>query len=327
VTEQPTLATLTEDQLTELVADATAWRTQPSLRTCLVPGCLRQYDANILYGRTSARPEWSGEGWHQVPRGPSPGSLCPEHVDIVTTHLPRTVDLPNGRWMVACACEWMSRPQAYGGLLRPLWEEHLLLTIGTLNPPVTLAHTSERIPLDEHTEATLKDLYDALDDTDYDRAETYDAAQAMYRSWDWHRHALGGVARAVSAVCNYMRVAMDGTRDWTADRHDAYLWAVLIGWGDDALNEVAVKHRWNEHRVKYVREMHALLAPTRELAPPVTPDTDPRQAAYDAVFAYIRKQPVDFMPATVVDRNAMIWHAVHAALDAVGIPSPPNQEG
>jgi hypothetical protein len=48
---------------------------------------------------------------------------------------------------------------------------------------------------------------------------------------------------------------------------------------------------------------------------------DPRQAAYDAVFAYIRQQPRDFLPATVVDRNAMIWHAVHAALDAVGVPS------
>jgi len=47
---------------------------------------------------------------------------------------------------------------------------------------------------------------------------------------------------------------------------------------------------------------------------------DPRQAAYDAVFAYIRQQPRDFLPTTVVDRNAMIWHAVHAALDAVGIP-------
>lgn len=47
---------------------------------------------------------------------------------------------------------------------------------------------------------------------------------------------------------------------------------------------------------------------------------DARQAAYDAVFAYIRSQPRDFLPTTIVDRNAMIWHAVHAALDAVGIP-------
>lgn len=55
--------------------------------------------------------------------------------------------------------------------------------------------------------------------------------------------------------------------------------------------------------------------------------SDSRQAAYDAVFAYIRQQPRDFMPTTVVDRNAMIWHAVHAALDAVGVTGPAEQEG
>lgn len=52
-----------------------------------------------------------------------------------------------------------------------------------------------------------------------------------------------------------------------------------------------------------------------------TPESQaPRRPAYDAVFAYIREQPRDFLPTTVVDRNAMIWHAVDAALDAVGIP-------
>lgn len=43
----------------------------------------------------------------------------------------------------------------------------------------------------------------------------------------------------------------------------------------------------------------------------------PKQPAFDAVFAYLRSQPHDFMPRTVVDRNAMIWRAVHAALDAM----------
>lgn len=41
----------------------------------------------------------------------------------------------------------------------------------------------------------------------------------------------------------------------------------------------------------------------------------PQQPAYNAVYAYIRTLPVDFLPTTVVDRNAMIWHAVNAALD------------
>ena len=54
--------------------------------------------------------------------------------------------------------------------------------------------------------------------------------------------------------------------------------------------------------------------------------TDPRQPAYDAVFAYIRQQPRDFLPTTVVGRNAMIWRAVHAALDAMGVPGPEGEQ-
>ncbi|MGA5670037.1 hypothetical protein ACPCTG_31720 [Streptomyces pseudogriseolus] len=231
----------------------------PSLRNCLYPGCLREFDMTArMNGREPSRPSWSGDGWHQVTRGPSPGSVCPDHVDIVTQHLPRTVGLPNGRWMVACVCDWMSRPQTYGGLLRPMWEEHLLLAAGELTAPVTLAETPGRLPLADHTEESLTELYEALEDTEHERAETRDAAQAMYKSWDWHRRALGDAARAVTAVCNMMRV---DSRDWAADRGDAYLWGVLVGWDDDALKEIAVKHRWNEHRVKYVREMRALLAP------------------------------------------------------------------
>jgi hypothetical protein len=235
----------------------------PSLRNCLYPGCLREFDMTArMNGREPARPSWSGDGWHQITRGPSPGSLCPDHVDIVTQHLPRTVDVPNGRWMVVCACTWMSRPQTYGGLLRPLWEEHLLTATGQLTPPITLAETPGRLPLTDHTEASLTELYDALEDTEHDRAETREAAQAMFKAWDWHRHTLAGVARAVTSVRNMMQVGVSHyARDWAADRHDAYLWAVLIGWDDDTLQEVAAKHRWNEHRVKYVREMRALLAP------------------------------------------------------------------
>ncbi|MFF7476631.1 hypothetical protein [Streptomyces sp. NPDC008092] len=64
-----------------------------------------------------------------------------------------------------------------------------------------------------------------------------------------------------------------------------------------------------------VGAVHQITRPDGNLTP-----GDPRQSAYDAVFAYIRQQPVDFLPTTVVERNAILWHAVHAALDAVGIP-------
>jgi hypothetical protein len=264
VTDEPTLATLT-NQLAEMKSELAMLRISSSLRTCLVPACLRQYDSTThMLGRPPVRPEWSGQGWHKVTRGVANGDLCPDHVDIVTAHLPRTIDLPNGRWTVLCACGWETTPRAWDGLLRPLWEQHLLTVMGTLPEPPAHDETLERVPLAHHTEATLTELYDALDDTEYDRRETREAAQAMFRAWDWHRNTLGGVSRAVVAICNQMRV---NSRDWAADRGDAYLWAVLIGWDDDALQEVAAKHRWNEHRVKYVREMRALLAPITDPQP------------------------------------------------------------
>jgi hypothetical protein len=49
--------------------------------------------------------------------------------------------------------------------------------------------------------------------------------------------------------------------------------------------------------------------------------TDPRQPAYDAVYAYIRDLPGDPHSYESVCRNAAIWKAVHAVLDAVEAPS------
>jgi hypothetical protein len=46
---------------------------------------------------------------------------------------------------------------------------------------------------------------------------------------------------------------------------------------------------------------------------------DPRQPAYDAVYAYIRELG-DYMPPDPVHRNVVIWRGVHAALDAVDVP-------
>jgi hypothetical protein len=49
---------------------------------------------------------------------------------------------------------------------------------------------------------------------------------------------------------------------------------------------------------------------------PVRPD--PRQPAYDAVYEYIRKLG-PYLPPNPVHRNAIIWRAVHAALDATPV--------
>lgn len=55
---------------------------------------------------------------------------------------------------------------------------------------------------------------------------------------------------------------------------------------------------------------------------PPTTGPHPRQPAYDAVTAFIHSQPLDFLPTTVVERNAIIWHAVNIALNAMPPTAP-----
>lgn len=230
MTEDPTLATLTEEQLADLLAEARAFRNQPSLRTCLVPGCLRQYDAmSCMAGKTPSRPEWSGEGWRKVPRGPANGDLCPDHVDIVTAHLPRRVELPHGRWTVDCACGWMPAPQTWHGLLRALWEQHLLTEMGILPaaPPIPDPDVpGSRVPLAEHTEDTLTELYDRLWDAEADHQDLRDFARSCILAYTTAVPALLGVKTALEAL--RARITLD-SRDWTQDKVDAWLWALLVG--------------------------------------------------------------------------------------------------
>lgn len=42
-----------------------------------------------------------------------------------------------------------------------------------------------------------------------------------------------------------------------------------------------------------------------------------RGAVFGAVYAHIRSLPDDAMPTNPVERNAMIWRAVHAGLAAI----------
>ena len=53
-----------------------------------------------------------------------------------------------------------------------------------------------------------------------------------------------------------------------------------------------------------------------DTALPVRPD--PRQPAYDAVYEYIRALG-GYLPPDPVHRNAIIWRAVHSALDATPV--------
>jgi hypothetical protein len=263
VSKPPTVDAITPDQLADLQDELRSLQITLSLRTCLVPGCLKQYDSiATLTGKEPARPEWSGTGWATLGSGtifPAGGHICPDHKQLVTDHLPRRVKLPNDRWTVDCACGWMPAPQTWHGLLRALWEQHLLTEMGTLPaaPPIPDPDVpGSRIPLAQHTEDTLTELYDRLWDAEADHEDLRDFARSCFLAYTTAVPALLGVKTSLEAI--HQRMATD-SRDWTADKADAWLWALLVGAdcentdeghvhndidceGDQGLNRLAAKH-------------------------------------------------------------------------------------
>lgn len=204
---------------------------QPALRTCLVPGCLRQYDAvTTMTGNTPPRPEWDGTGWATLGTGtifPAGGHICPDHKNAVTAHLPARMQLPNDRWSTKCACGWTAPPQHYHPIVRTMWEQHLLEQTGNLPPSPPLTDPEHRIPLAEHTDATLTELYDRLWDAEADYADTRETARDCMVIYTKAVPALMGAATSLKALRE--RIAVD-SRDWAADALDAWLWALLVGW-------------------------------------------------------------------------------------------------
>ncbi|MCW7991037.1 hypothetical protein XF35_38945 [Streptomyces platensis subsp. clarensis] len=266
-------------QLAILHAEVEAFRNQPALRTCLFPGCIRQYDAiSWMNGTPPPRPTWSGAGWHILKTSSiftDGGHLCPDHVDIVTTHLPRLVTTPSGRYTVDCACGWTPAPKRSHRLVTALWQEHLLEAQGDLPPAPPLTDPEHRTPLADHTAQSLNELYDRLWDAEADRDETRDALQEFYRCWKEHNALLADHATLAARVHNALLLVRThmatGSRDWAQDSSDAWLYAVLYGWDceqehqhtDDCragLDEVAAKHGWSAGRVARTRKHRAALA-------------------------------------------------------------------
>jgi hypothetical protein len=238
MTDQPTLETLTEDQLAELLADARAFRNQPSLRTCLFPGCMRQYDAiTYMSGQKPPRPEWDGKGWAMLGNGAMVGgdrNVCPDHKGPVIAHFPRRLELPNKRWGIDCGCGWAPSPQRYAPILRAQWEQHLLEQTGALPPAPPLTDPEHRFPLTEHTEASLAELYDRLWDVEADYQDLRDFARSCFVAYTMAVPALLGVQTALEHL--RQRITLD-SRDWSADKLDAWLWAVLVGWNCENTDE------------------------------------------------------------------------------------------
>lgn len=228
--ERISLADLTEDQLEALYVHIDSLTNTPVLRTCLVPGCLRQFDAMATMAGSPMRPEWSGEGWCTLGAGsifPAGGHICPDHRDLVTSHWPRRLELPSGRWSVACPCGWSPVPQRWHRLVAALWEQHLLTETGALPaaPPVT--DPEHRLPLAEHTEESLAELYDRLWDAEADVPELRSLARDYSVGYSLTVPALLGAKTALESLRT--RITLD-SRDWAADKLDSLLWAVLVGW-------------------------------------------------------------------------------------------------
>ncbi|MFJ6141381.1 hypothetical protein [Kitasatospora sp. NPDC092286] len=228
--ERIPLADLTEDQLEALYVHIDSLANAPVLRTCLVPGCLRQFDATATMAGSRMRAEWSGEGWCTLGMGsifPTGGHICPDHKDLVTSHWPRRLELPSGRWSVACPCGWSPVPQRWHRLLAALWEQHLLTETGALPPAPPVTDPEHRLPLAECTEESLAELYDRLWDAEAEVPELRSLARAYAVGYSLTVPALLGVKIALENLRT--RIALD-PRDWAADKLDAFLWAVLVGW-------------------------------------------------------------------------------------------------
>ncbi len=60
----------------------------------------------------------------------------------------------------------------------------------------------------------------------------------------------------LDALMSVRRIVSADPRDWTANRHDAFLYGVFRGW-DDAADEAAAaaRHGWNE---EFTARLHRL---------------------------------------------------------------------
>jgi len=62
----------------------------------------------------------------------------------------------------------------------------------------------------------------------------------------------------VDALNSARRIVTADPRDWTANRHDAFLFGVFRGWDDAAAEaEVAARHSWDG---EFVARLHRLRA-------------------------------------------------------------------
>lgn len=60
-------------------------------------------------------------------------------------------------------------------------------------------------------------------------------------------------------------IAFD-SRDWSLSRRDAWIYAIVIGWDNDSLNELADKFHWDDYHVERLKRLHDRYKQLEDLA-------------------------------------------------------------
>jgi hypothetical protein len=67
------------------------------------------------------------------------------------------------------------------------------------------------------------------------------------------------------ALTSAYRIVSADPRDWTANRHDAFLYGLFRGWDDPASeHEVAKKHGWDQDFLARLHRLHAAIESARK---------------------------------------------------------------
>lgn len=97
-----------------------------ALRTCLFPGCTRQFDLIAsVSGTEPAREIWSSAGWMQ--HRALGGAACPDHAQALWAsgqHVPQWRRQENDDIRLVCECGWSSGEVVFRGHGITLWQAH-----------------------------------------------------------------------------------------------------------------------------------------------------------------------------------------------------------
>ena len=63
-------------------------------------------------------------------------------------------------------------------------------------------------------------------------------------------------------------------RDWSADKRDAWIFGIVCGWDDEAMAEIAKKHRWQPIAVARLKRLRAQFEKFEKVNEPLTGQAD-----------------------------------------------------